>query len=103
MKFPNYLKNAFAGLGIVSLIFYTCAAADEIASDNNDNNNPPSMSSGVYQISTHVGVDNSKYLVALNTETGVVKTYYLDYNSNGYYWSSQYSNQAEFVDLTLTH
>lgn len=102
MKFPNYLKNAFAGLGVVSLFFYTCAAADEIASDNNDN--PPSMSSEVYQISAFSSGSGS-YLVALNNETGVVKTYiwtcnggagcdWLDYQANGI---------IPHNDLTITH
>ena len=71
MKFPNYLKNVFAGLGIVSLIFYTCAAADEVASDNN---NSPQIASGVYEHS--LTIDGS-YIVmtVLNTETGIIKTY----------------------------
>lgn len=70
MKFPNYLKNAFAGLGIVSLIFYTCAAADEIASDNN-NNNPQTVNTyGKYQISPVFNLNGTYYVYGLNTETG---------------------------------
>ena len=74
MKFPNYLKNVFAGLGIVSLIFYTCAAADEVASDNdNNNNNPQTVNTyGKYQISSISNVNNATYVFGLNTETGEV-------------------------------
>ena len=99
MKFPNYLKNAFAGLGIVSLIFYTCAAADEIASDNNDNN-PPSVSSGVYQVET---ISNNK-IVVLNTETGVIKTYFT--NATNLEWvEGNYFGVGSIGsgNLTVTH
>lgn len=102
MKFPNYLKNAFAGLGIVSLIFYTCAAADEIVSDNNDNN-PPTMTGGVYQIST-ISDGTVEYLVALNSETGVVKTYIWNCTADGCDWLNYQGNGSfPFNDLTLTH
>ena len=93
MKFPNYLKNAFAGLGVVSLFFYTCAAADEIASDNNDNN-PPSMSSGVYEHSLD-NINGYSRMTVLNTETGVIKTYGL-YNSGT--WS-----EIEAATIQVTH
>ena len=73
MKFPNYLKNVFAGLGIVSLIFFTCAAADEVASDNDNNNNPQIVNTyGKYQISSISNVNNATYVFGLNTETGEV-------------------------------
>ena len=97
MKFPNYLKNAFAGLGIVSLIFYTCAAADEIASDNNDNNNPPSMSSGVYQVAAL----NNIQIVVLNTETGVMKTYTKANDANYYAWME--NPEGYYPPITFTH
>ena len=95
MKFPNYLKNAFAGLGIVSLIFYTCAAADEIASDNNDN--PPSVSSGVYQVAT-LGTD---IIVVLNTETGVMKTYVQGSPYQNYAWME--NSSGYYPPITFTH
>ena len=100
MKFPNYLKNAFAGLGILSLIFYTCAAADEIASDNNDNN-PPSMSSGVYQVETTA----NNNIVVLNTETGVIKTYYSSGSTDGEWVEGNYFGNALIGsgNLTVTH
>ena len=82
MKFPNYLKNAFAGLGIVSLIFYTCAAADEIASDNN-NNNPQTVNTyGKYQINVVVsGSQPLGWMYGLNTETGEVVRISADTNN----------------------
>jgi hypothetical protein len=100
MKFPNYLKNAFAGLGIVSLIFYTCAAADEIASDNNDNN-PPSMSSGVYQVEAIDGTN----IIVLNTETGVIKTYHSNNISDGEWAEGNYIGNGLIGsgNLTVTH
>ena len=97
MKFPNYLKNAFAGLGIVSLIFYTCAAADEITSDNNDN--PPSVSSGVYQVAA-IGI-NSNNIVVLNTETGVMKTYVQGTQNQNYAWME--SPFGWHPPITFTH
>ena len=102
MKFPNYLKNAFAGLGILSLIFYTCAAADEIASDNNDNN-PPSMSSGVYQVAA-TGASNNN-IVVLNTETGVIKTYYSNSITDGEWVEGKYIGNGVIGsgNLTVTH
>ena len=103
MKFPNYLKNAFAGLGVVSLFFYTCAAADEIASDNNDNNNPPSMSSGVYQVAA-LGAAN---IVVLNTETGVIKSYEVGTGTN-WEWQEGININSSGIpfasgNLTVTH
>jgi|TARA_B110000971_G_scaffold83524_1_gene85674 hypothetical protein len=81
MKFPNYLKNVFAGLGIVSLIFFTCAAADEVASDNDNNNNPQIVNTyGKYQISPVFNLNGTYYVYGLNTETGeaVRKTAFSD-------------------------
>ena len=97
MKFPNYLKNAFVGLGIVSLIFYTCAAADEIASDDNNNNPQKVNTYGKYQISTNGGYVNAGQprLVVLNTETGVTKSYE---------WSTNLGwTQSSLGNITFTH
>ena len=69
MKFPNYLKNVFAGLGVLSLIFYTCAS--ESTSDDSSSNLPPQITEGTYQVA--MGSDNT--MVILNTETGVLKYY----------------------------
>ena len=70
MKFPNYLKNVFAGLGVLSLIFYTCAS--ESTSDDSSSNLPPQITEGYgkYQVSQY-----GDKMVILNTETGVLKSY----------------------------
>ena len=68
MKLPNFLIHTFAAVGVISLIFWSCAAAD---SDNIDN--PPQLTGGTYQVA---GVGQSgQVIVVLNTETGVMKTY----------------------------
>ena len=99
MKFPKYLRNVFAGLGVLSLIFYTCAS--ESTSDDNSSNLPPQLTGGTYQVSitsSVVGTNQNyvtKTMVALNTETGVLKTYTL--GSNSIAWS-------EYDDtITFTH
>ena len=67
MKLPNFLIHTFAAVGVISLIFWGCAAAD---SDNIDN--PPQLTEeyGKYQ----VAVSTSLGMVILNTETGVLKS-----------------------------
>jgi len=101
MKFPNYLKNVFAGLGVLSLIFYTCAS--ESTSDDSSSNLPPQITEGYgkYQVSM------SDYLnmTILNTETGVLKTYYRNLQTNE--WSEGYrSGNNSFPgtgNLTVNH
>ena len=82
MRYPKYLINAFAILGVASFIFLACSASetamneDPIENDgnNDDNNNPPIQNNnGNYQVSAL----GSARLVILNTETGVLKTYLL--------------------------
>ena len=49
MKLPNFLIHTFAAVGVISLIFWSCAAADSDSIDN-----PPQVTSGTYQVSfTH--------------------------------------------------
>ena len=76
MKFFNDFKSLFAIVGVVSIIFWTCAA-DGDSVDNIDN--PPQITSSVgkYQVAS----PSSSVLVILNTETGVLKTYYNNPNS----------------------
>ena len=77
MKFLNNFKNLFAIVGVVSLIFWTCAS-DSVSNDSNDDSSlPPQITEGYgkYQ----VAMDGFKNMVILNTETGVIKSYY--YNS----------------------
>jgi hypothetical protein len=94
MKFPKFVINSFAVLGVISLFLYTCAAAD-IDEINNTTNNLPINSGGIYQVS-RAGGDGS-LIVVLNTETGVMKTYRYNANANGWSDSSQYQ------EITFTH
>tara|TARA_R110002072_G_scaffold165063_1_gene318241 strand:- start:1848 stop:2150 length:303 start_codon:yes stop_codon:yes gene_type:complete len=100
MKLPNFLIHTFAAVGVISLIFWSCAAAD---SDNIDNiDNPPQISSSVgkYQVAS----TSSSMLVILNTETGVLKSYYFNISSN-YEWTegTTSSTNTGFGNLTVTH
>ena len=97
MKLPNFLIHTFAAVGVISLIFWSCAAAD---SDNIDNiDNPPQISSSVgkYQVSNLANLS----MVILNTETGVLKSYYMSEQD----WYEYGTNVSVGVDgnLTVTH
>ena len=94
MKFPKFVINSFAVLGVISLFLYTCAAAD-IDEINNTTNNLPINSGGIYQVSRAAG--DGSLIVVLNTETGVMKTYRYNVNANGWSDSSQYQ------EITFTH
>ena len=79
MRFLNDFKNLFAIVGVVSLIFWTCAS-DSVSNDSNDDSSlPPQITEGYgkYQVSS-ISTGNGEYasLVILNTETGVIKSYY---------------------------
>ena len=81
MRYPKYLINAFAILGVASFIFLACSAS-ETAMDNDGNNdgdnNPPIQNNyGKYQIVTNSN-DNMTYVntTILNTETGQVSLYF---------------------------
>ena len=93
MKFLNDFKNLFAIIGVVSIIFWTCASES-----TSTNVNPPQLTGGTYQVTY-----SNQLLIALNTETGVVKTFVL--NSNGFEvnWEQVSSNGYIYNDLTLTH
>ena len=99
MKFPNYLKNVFAGLGVLSLIFYTCAS--ESTSDDSSSNLPPQITEGYgkYQVAS-ISTESSSYasLVILNTETGVMKSYYRNLADN----SSTYT-AGEWLEGSFAH
>ena len=68
IRYPKFLINAFATLGLLSFVFLA-----------NENNPPIQNSIGKYQISSfgYVNTANSRteVLAVLNTETGVIKTY----------------------------
>ena len=93
MKFLNDFKNLFAVVGVVSIIFWTCDSES-----TSTNVNPPQLTGGTYQVTY-----SNQLLIALNTETGVVKTFVL--NSNGFEvnWEQVSSNGYIYNDLTLTH
>jgi hypothetical protein len=87
MKLPNFLIHTFAAVGVISLIFWSCAAADSDSIDN-----PPQLTGGTYQVE-HVD-DIGNRIVVLNTETGVMKTY----NRGGSEWV-----ESGFNTITFTH
>ena len=77
MKFLNDFKNVFAIVGVVSIIFWTCAS--DSTSDDSSSNLPPQIPNGYgkYQISATLGgTSGSIYVFGLNTETGEVVTRY---------------------------
>ena len=86
MRYPKYLINAFAILGVASFIFLACSAS-ETAMDNDGNNdgdnNPPIQNNyGKYQIATsnsNSGLGKINITI-LNTETGQVSLYETDNN-----------------------
>ena len=92
MKLPNFLIHTFAAVGVISLIFWSCAAAD---SDNIDNiDNPPQLTGGTYQVSLAYS-GSVLIMAALNTETGVTKTYKRN--------TSQTNWDGHLEELTFTH
>ena len=96
MKFLNDFKNLFAILGVVSIIFWTCSAE---SSSDDSSSNLPQITGGTYQVSS-VG-DNSSMIVVLNTETGVMKTYFGGSLVNaGIQWQEAVTNYAP---ITFTH
>jgi len=84
MRYPKYLINAFAILGVASFIFLACSAGEtamnedpiENNDDNDGDNTPPIQNNyGKYQVS--LAADGlTEFMVILNTETGVLKTYH---------------------------
>ena len=87
MKLPNFLIHTFAAVGVISLIFWSCAAAD---SDNIDN--PPQLTGGTYQIERKA---DSGQLFVLNTETGVMKIYEV--------YNLQWTELTSIPPITFTH
>ena len=105
MRYPKYLINAFAILGVASFIFLACSASEtamnEDPIENNDDNdgnndgdnNPPIQNNnGKYQISTSQASDISNgsprtflYTTILNTETGQVSLYFSSTNGSWAY------------------
>lgn len=69
MKFPNYIINSLATIGVISLIIMACSADSDNSTINNNTGSVNSI--GKYQI-TDSG--NTSFFV-VDTETGVVKWY----------------------------
>ena len=113
MRYPKYLINAFAILGVASFIFLACSASETAMNEdpienggdndgNNDgNNNPPIQNNyGKYQVSQ----GNNTHMVILNTETGVLKSYYwLSNNTNGEWVEGNNNDNPGSGNLTVTH
>ena len=99
MKFLNDFKNIFAVLGIVSIIFWTCSA--ESSSDDSSSNLPPQITEGYgkYQVS----MSNNGRMVILNTETGVLKSYYWRSGNEEWTEGNVGSNNIGSGNLTVTH
>ena len=94
MKFLNDFKNVFAIVGVVSIIFWTCAS--DSTSDDNSSNLPPQLTGGTYQVESW-GCDNGG-IVVLNTETGVMQTYV----ASGQ-WIETSGFNGSYQTMTFTH
>ena len=94
MKLPNFLIHTFAAVGVISLIFWSCAAAESDSIDN-----PPQLTGGTYQVE-HVD-DNGLKIVVLNTENGVMKTYYAQNIGGISQWAELPS--GGYPEITFTH
>ena len=84
MRYPKYLINGFAILGVASFIFLTSSAAVNIMDNegpikNNGDNNPLIQNNyGLYQMSVIPSLDGNNpngenHTIILNTETGEVR------------------------------
>jgi len=88
MRYPKFLLNAFATLGVFAFIFLACSVAEDVVNDDTvivddevvivDDENPPPIENnyGKYQMTT-VKTSDSRiiYTTILNTETGETKLY----------------------------
>ena len=99
MRYPKFLLNAFATLGVFAFIFLACSVAEDVVNDDTvvidgevvivDDENPPPIENnyGKYQISTNRSTTyGTIYTTILNTETGQVKLYYAN-NSESYVYN----------------
>ena len=98
MRYPKFILNAFATLGVFTFIFLACSVAENvddtvivddevvIVDDDDDENPPPPIENnyGKYQMTTvPIGEGGLIYTTILNTETGETKIY--SYYSGGIY------------------
>ena len=89
------LIHFFAVIGFGTFILLACSV-DEIAdSSDNNNNNSETVSNnyGKYQVAS----TSNNIIVVLNTETGVMKSYFYTGNTSTGYWT-EYS-----TPITFTH
>ena len=96
MKFLNDFKNLFAIVGVVSIIFWTCASE---STSGTTNVNPPQLTGGTYQVESFTN-GNISMIVVLNTETGVMKTFFDDFNSSNQWAENQ---DGYYAPITFTH
>ena len=89
MRYPKFLINAFATLGVFAFIFLACSVAENVDDtvivddevvivDDDDENPPPPIENnyGKYQMTTvTVGAGSRIWTTILNTETGDTKIY----------------------------
>ena len=75
MRYSKFLINAFATLGVVSFIFLASSFAEDINVDNE--NSSINNSIGKYQISSFSNPNGQRYMDVINTETGLVKHYWV--------------------------
>ncbi len=95
MKIPNYLMTSLAFVGAVSLIIMACSS--DTASNSATGTTTPTI--GKYQISSYsviLGIGGSssvRYFDVIDTETGIVKSYSAQPNSNYYVLNSTTSTK----------
>jgi hypothetical protein len=91
----NYLIKSLAIVGTISLIIMACSADDA----NNTNSTASTNAVGKYQISSYsnvLGTGGSlsvRYIDVIDTETGIVKSYSAQPNSNVFVLKSTTSTQ----------
>ena len=99
------LNNFFAFIGFVTCFILACTASVEIMDDIEDLEEMQTSGTtnvdvtiendyGKYQIESYVSSGNSNILLALNTETGVMKYYY---QRDGVW------NEVSYYNMTFTH
>jgi hypothetical protein len=92
MKFPNYLTSTLAVVGAFSLIIMACSADSSKSATPTASTPPTTVTTstiGKYQISgTAVPYGTTgiirRYFDVIDTETGIVKSYYCDPNTGQY-------------------
>jgi len=92
MKLPNFLIHTFAAVGVISLIFWSCAAADSDSIDN-----PTQLTGGTYQVEVIDSGNVYSTVGVLNTQTGAMKVYTVLFDGDTNFWVDNEN------DITFTH